>query len=161
MQDLPKASAGLDAVTDAVLTASRVLVAVAARSLAEASDDVTLPQFRALVVLASQGPQLLGSLAQQLDVNPSTASRLCDRLQKKKLVERRTAENSRRETEVSLSDKGREMVDLVTRRRRVAITRILISVPERQRASMVKALQAFNDAAGEVPEQSWSLGWAL
>lgn len=34
-----------------------VLVAVAARSLAEHEDDVSIPQFRSLVVLASRGPQ--------------------------------------------------------------------------------------------------------
>ena len=42
--------------TDALLTASRALVAVAARSLAAVDDDVTLPQYRALVVLAVAGP---------------------------------------------------------------------------------------------------------
>ena len=39
--------------------------------------------------------------------------------------------------------------------------RILLSVPERQRANLVKALQTFNAAAGEVPEQAWSLGWSV
>ena len=43
-------------VVDAVLTASRVLVAVAARSLAEVAEEVTLTQYRSLVVLASRGP---------------------------------------------------------------------------------------------------------
>ena len=42
---------------DAVLTASRVLVAIAARSLADAGEEVTLTQYRSLVILASRGPQ--------------------------------------------------------------------------------------------------------
>ena len=42
---------------DAVLSASRVLVAIAARSLADAGEEVTLTQYRSLVVLASRGPQ--------------------------------------------------------------------------------------------------------
>jgi len=42
---------------DTVLAASRALVAVAARSLAAAGDEVTLPQYRALVVLAARGPR--------------------------------------------------------------------------------------------------------
>jgi hypothetical protein len=46
-----------DAVVDAVLSASRVLVAVAARSLAEMPGEVTLTQYRSLVVLASRGPR--------------------------------------------------------------------------------------------------------
>ena len=56
-------SAGHPAVVEAVLGASRVLVAVAARSLADVAEEVTVQQYRALVVLASQGPQRVLSLA--------------------------------------------------------------------------------------------------
>ena len=42
--------------TDAVLVASRALVGVAARSLAETEDTVTLVQYRALVLLAALAP---------------------------------------------------------------------------------------------------------
>ena len=45
-----------EAAVDAVLTASRTLVAVATTSLGEAADDITIAQYRALVVLASRGP---------------------------------------------------------------------------------------------------------
>ena len=41
-----------DAVIDAVLLASRALVAVAARSLSDVAEEVTLAQYRTLVVLA-------------------------------------------------------------------------------------------------------------
>jgi DNA-binding MarR family transcriptional regulator len=150
----------LDAVTDAVLLASRVLVAVAARSLASVSDDVTLPQYRALVVLATRGPQPLGGLAELLEVNPSTATRLCDRLVRKHLVTRHTPAANRREIEIRLTAAGQQIVDDVTRRRRREIARILRSVPARQRSGLVKALTAFGAAAGEVPEQAWTLGWS-
>lgn len=43
-----------DSMVDAVLSASRVLVAIAARSLADAGEEVTLTQYRSLVVLASR-----------------------------------------------------------------------------------------------------------
>ena len=46
---------------DAFVAASRALVAVAARSLADLSDDITLPQYRALVVLRTRGPSALTS----------------------------------------------------------------------------------------------------
>ena len=75
--------------TEAVLTASRALVAVAARSLATAAaTEVTLPQYRALVVLAAQGPLRVGDLAEALGIHPSTTTRLCDRLVERKLVRR-------------------------------------------------------------------------
>ncbi|GHK04974.1 hypothetical protein SY2F82_67710 [Streptomyces sp. Y2F8-2] len=40
----------VDAVTRAVMTASRLLMGIAARSLAQVEEPVTLPQFRMLVV---------------------------------------------------------------------------------------------------------------
>ena len=72
-----------EAVVDAVLSASRVLVAIAARSLADAGEEVTLTQYRSLVVLASRGPQSMAALAEAVAVTPATASRMCDRLVKK------------------------------------------------------------------------------
>ena len=63
-----------EAAVDAVLTASRTLVAVATTSLGEAADDITIAQYRALVVLASRGPQRMADLAGALDVAPSTAA---------------------------------------------------------------------------------------
>jgi DNA-binding MarR family transcriptional regulator len=149
----------VDAVTEAVLSASRVLVAVAARSLSELSDDVTLAQYRVLVIVASRGPQLVGALAEQLDVSPSTATRLCDRLVRKGLVGRDHSPSSRREVEVRLTADGRQLVDGVTRRRRGAIADIVQAIPPAHRDALVTALQQFADAAGEVPEQAWSLGW--
>ena len=69
-----------EAVVDAVLSASRSLIAVATMSLGAAAEDTTLAQYRALVVLASRGPQRMTDLAAALDVTPSTAGRMCDRL---------------------------------------------------------------------------------
>ena len=52
-----------EAAVDAVLTASRTLVAVATKSLGAAAEDTTIAQYRALVVLASRGPQRMVDLA--------------------------------------------------------------------------------------------------
>ena len=61
--------AGQESVVDAVLNASRVLVAIAARSLADAGEDVTLTQYRSLVVLASRAAEL-AELADAVAVTP-------------------------------------------------------------------------------------------
>ena len=148
---------------DAVLSASRVLVAIAARSLADLdeAEDVTLTQYRTLVVLASRGPQGIASLAEVLGVTPPTASRLCDRLVRKGLVRRRTDRNDRRQVRIALTGAGRRLVDVVTERRRAQIADLLGAVPEDARRSVAAGLQLLADAAGEVPEQDWSTGWAL
>src|ERR1700761_6748333 len=52
-----------DLIVDAVLTASRTLVAVATRSLGAAAEHTTIAQYRMLVVLASRGPQRIVGLA--------------------------------------------------------------------------------------------------
>jgi DNA-binding MarR family transcriptional regulator len=150
-----------ESVVDAVLTASRVLVAIAARSLADVADEVTLTQYRSLVVLASRGPQSVAALADELAVTPSTVSRLCDRLVRKGLVRRREDRRDRRAVRLALTPAGRELVDAVTERRRTEIANLLNGIPEGAQRSMVQALQALADAAGEVPEQDWTTGWDL
>ena len=77
-----------DSLEAAILTATRALVAIAARSLAITASEITVPQYRVLVVLAAQGPLPIGDLADALRVAPSTATRLCDRVQQKGLIER-------------------------------------------------------------------------
>src|ERR1700755_3132100 len=79
------AGADNDEVVDAVLAASRPLVAVAARSLATVAEDVTLAQYRVLIELAARGPQRVADLATALGVDRSTATRMCDRLLRKRL----------------------------------------------------------------------------
>jgi DNA-binding MarR family transcriptional regulator len=143
---------------DAVLTASRALVAVAARSLAAVEDEVSLPQYRLLVVLASRGPQRIAALAEALGVNPSSATRLCDRLARKGLVRRRRTAADRREVRVSLAPLGQALVEEVTARRRAEIRRLLAQVPTGERDRIVEALETLAKAAGEPPDREWALG---
>ena len=145
-------------VVDAVLRASRVLVSVAARSLAGTDQEVTLPQYRALVVLAGRGPLRPSELAEALTVHPSTITRLCDRLVAKKLVQRRGSPTNRREVSITLTAKGRRLVDAVTARRRTEIVDIVARVPASERATMVHALHALGEAADEPDDASWFTG---
>ncbi|MFF4349743.1 MarR family winged helix-turn-helix transcriptional regulator [Streptomyces sp. NPDC001530] len=155
----------VDAVTRAVLTASRLLVAVSARSLAEVEDRVTLPQFRMLVVLATRGATKLVALADLLQVAPSTAMRMIDRLIAAGLADRQTNPGNRRETLLQLTEEGRCAVEDVTARRRAEIAAIVERLAPKQRAALVEALTAFNEAGGEplVPAMDDSephpLGW--
>lgn len=147
-----------EGVVDALITASRALVAVAARSVADLG-DVTLPQYRALVVLASRGPQRGVDLAAELGVTPSTATRLIDRLVKADLVDRQPLPGDRRAVEVTLKPAGRRYVAKVTRRRRAEIRRIVERMSPQEQTGAVAGLRALANAAGEVPEQQWWLGF--
>ena len=151
----------IDAVVDAVVSASRALVAVAARSLADVAEEVTLTQYRTLVVLASRGPQTLNGLAQAVGVTPATATRMCDRLVRKRLIVRRAEREDRRNLRVSLTPKGHDLVASVTANRRHEIARIVSAIPSEERLALVQTLHRFTSAAGEVPEQDWATGWNL
>ncbi|MPY41797.1 MarR family transcriptional regulator [Streptomyces phyllanthi] len=139
----------VDAVTRAVLTASRLLVAVSARSLAAVEERLTLPQFRMLVVLSTRGATKLVVLADLLQVAPSTAMRMVDRLIAAGLADRQTNPDNRRETLLRLTDEGRRTVAEVTARRRAEITGIVERLDVNQRVALVEALTAFNEAGSE------------
>jgi DNA-binding MarR family transcriptional regulator len=154
----------VDAVTRAVLTASRLLVAVSARSLAEVEERVTLPQFRMLVVLSSRGATKLVALADLLQVAPSTAMRMVDRLIAAGLADRQPNPANRRETLLRLTGEGRRTVETVTARRRAELAPIVERLRPDQRAALIEALAAFNEAGGEPPvtvegTETSRLGW--
>lgn len=155
----------VDAVTGAVLTASRLLVAVSVRSLAAVADRVTLPQFRLLAVLATHGDAKLVELAERLGVNPSTAMRMVDRMIAAGLAERKSNPENRRETMLRLTPGGRRLVDDVTAARRHEIAVIVQRLTQEQRSALVGALTAFTEAGGEqavpgVATEPYPLGWS-
>jgi len=153
---------GADDVVDAVIAASLALVAVAARSLSAVADEVTLAQFRALLVLASRGPARVVDLAEDLEVNSSTATRMCDRLLAKGLISREREHDNpdRRTVRVSITLHGRALIAAVMRKRRAEVRTIMRRLPPEARATVVAGLREFAEAAGEAPHQTWSLGWS-
>ena len=139
----------LDAITDALLTASRLLVAISARSIALVDESMTIPQFRTLVILSNEGPVNLSTLAGLLDVQPSTTGRMVDRLVSAGLIDRRPHPTSRRELVVELTAHGHRVVQKVTANRRTELARVVEKMPARERGGMLRALTAFHSAGGE------------
>lgn len=135
---------------DAVLTASRALLGVVARSLAPALDEITLPQFRVLVILSATGrPMRSGDLAAALGVHPSTFTRTANRLEAGRWVRRVENPDSRRETLIELQPEGRRLVDMVSRRRHLEIEKILSRSTPQDRLKILTGMQVFALAAGE------------
>ena len=154
--------AELDQLVTALLTASRALVGVSARSLAEVEDTVTLTQFRTMVVLRAHGSARLNRLSERLQVNASTTLRTIERLIAAGLVDRRENAEDRREVVIDLTERGRRLVDDVTARRRHAIEQIVRAMPGRERHLLVDALLAFAEAADEpvaLIDTATQLGW--
>jgi DNA-binding MarR family transcriptional regulator len=139
----------IEAVTLAVLTASRLLVAISARSLSAVEETVTLPQFRLLVIISAHGPMKLVALAERLAVNPSTVLRMVDRLIAAELVRRDVNPRDRRETLVDLTENGHRTVAEVTARRREEIADVVRRMAPEQRTALIEAMRAFSAAGGE------------
>lgn len=136
-------------VTAAVMAASRVFVAISARALADVDSSLTLVQLRTLVVLEGRGPIKLAALAGALGVNPSTAMRMVDKMGAIGLVDRQVNPDNRREVLLSLTPKGRRLVDRVMDRRYDEMGALVARLPHDQRSNLVRALRALTEAAGE------------
>jgi DNA-binding MarR family transcriptional regulator len=147
------------ALVDALLTATRAMIGLAARSLANLDADVTLPQYRALVVLASRGPQRVVDISTELGVTPSTGTRMCDRLVRKGLIRRYRSATDRRAVRLTLTPTGRSLVHEVTRRRREELIALADAIPDTTHESVTAALHALAARSGELPEDQWWLGW--
>ena len=155
-------SEGADELVSALLTASRALVGVSARSLAQVEDAVTITQFRTLVVLEGHGDTRLNQLAERLGVTPSTALRMVDRLIAAQLVTREENKADRREVLIALTREGARLVREVTLRRRAEIAIIVAAMPQEGRRDVLAALNAFAQAAGETTpsiDTATRLGW--
>lgn len=150
-----------DELVTALLSSSRALVGVSARSLAEVSEEVTLAQFRTLVVLSTAAkPLRLIEVAARLDVQASTAQRSVERLLARGLVDRQENPSNRREVQLRLTPAGRRIVSRVTATRRRAIAAIVDQMPAKRRRDLIAALTAFSDAAGEsAASEAGELGW--
>lgn len=145
-----------DDAADAFITVSRALVGIAVRSINAAPMEVTMTQHRLLVLLATGRTITVGELAEQLEVNASNASRLCDRLQKLGLVARDRSSKDGRAVEVSLTRAGGELLEAVRAHRREAVQRVLSRMSRTESAETIRALTAFGEAAHETGEAEWT-----
>jgi DNA-binding MarR family transcriptional regulator len=150
-EDAARVIEGQAAVVDAVLAANRVFVAVASRALAGTAPEVTLPQFRALVLLEQHGTLTVAQLADELGVVPSTASRMCDRLVAKKLIRRSVDPANRRQLSLRLRPAGHTLIDESTRRRRHEIARLLRHIPHADQDRLAESLGILVAAASGRP----------
>lgn len=133
----------------AAMRASRAFSAIIAASVAHAGDTVSPPQLRTLVLVATRAEVNAATIASALDIHPSSATRLCDRLVDAGLLDRTESTSDRRRVVLTLTDAGAALVDSVMDHRRDALEKILSRMSPDARRSLVPALEAFSDAAEE------------
>jgi DNA-binding MarR family transcriptional regulator len=106
-------------------------------------------QLRVLTIVAANRHTNMSRLAEALDVVPSSASRLCDRLEATGLLRRVPDPRDRREVRLLLTPSARRLLDDLHTRRRDALATVLERMTPAAREELVRALRAFQAAAGE------------
>ncbi len=129
--------------------ATRVLAGVALRSLDALDSAVTLPQFRLLAVLADLGPAPTGQAARTLGLDPSTVTRLADRMVAAGHVTRGTAPQHRGVVTLKLTRSGRRLVTVADQWRRQELARILARLTPADQEAVTAALGLLVNAAGD------------
>lgn len=94
-------------------------------------------QLSVLSVLAFGGPQTLGALATAEQVKPPTMSQLVSALERLELVTRRPLD--RRSSEISLTRKGRQLMEAGRRRRLARLTKAIAGLPPEQIDKLAQA----------------------
>jgi DNA-binding MarR family transcriptional regulator len=129
--------------------ATRVLAGVALRSLDVLDSAVTLPQFRLLAVLDDLGPSPSGQAARALGLDPSTITRLADRMVAAGHVARGTDPQHRGVVTLELTASGRGLVAAAAAWRHRELARIMARLAPPERAAVTDALGLLVGAAGD------------
>jgi DNA-binding MarR family transcriptional regulator len=124
------------------------LVAVLEQARLAQNPAVPPAQLRVLTIVAGNRHTNMSRLAETLGVVPSSASRLCDRLEATGLLRRVADPRDRREVRLLLTPAARRMLADLRARRRAALAEVLDRMPSEAQQELVRALQAFETAAG-------------
>jgi DNA-binding MarR family transcriptional regulator len=143
-------------VLDDVMEGAKVVSGIIASSLAEAEASVTLPQLRVLVLTGDRAILSMAEVAELLDVHPSNATRLVERLVQAGLLDRRDDPQNRRQLQLTLTDAGAQLVRTVLDHRRHAFRRLLGNLPgDAQKAIAAAMLTLAATENSRTDEATW------
>lgn len=126
-----------------MLDAARVFAGITAESIAQTDVAFALPQLRVLVLASEHEPLSASAVATALSIHLSSASRLCDRLVRAGLLDRRDRPDNRRQIELTLTASGRHQLELVEAHRRRVFAKT--ALPRRPEDAAVRAAGAGRD----------------
>ena len=130
-----------------LLVATRTINAVIVRSLAAVDASLSMPQLRVMVILSHHEQASLSEVATDLGVDPSSASRTCEQLVQRELVEREPAAQDRRRLSLRLSSSGRRLLRRVMSRRAKLLAEIVEAMSEADQQAFMAAMDTFNVAS--------------
>ncbi|MEV2242293.1 MarR family transcriptional regulator [Micromonospora sp. NPDC049891] len=134
----------------AIDAAAEALVGVLDSAVSRHRLAVSPTQLRVLSLLSTRPEINVNRLAELLDVVPSSASRLCDRLEAIGLVRRTADPRDRREVRLVPTAAAEVLLGEVRSRRHEAVRAVLERMPVRGQQDLLRALVAFGQAASVV-----------
>lgn len=116
------------------------------------SDDgeVTMAQYQALKHIEHHGPCTIGSLVEGLGISQPAATMLVDRMVKRGLVGREPGRTDRRQMEVSLTDRARDLLRRADEERAERLSKVLSRMDRKEREQLLVSLERFVSAAVEM-----------
>jgi len=136
-----------DTAAAAVEPALESLLAVLESARMAQSPAIPPTQLRVLTIIARSAETNMSRLAEALDVVPSSASRLCDRLEATGMLRREPDPRDRREVRLLLTPAAKRLLDELRAARQAALAEVLERMTPAARAELVRALGAFDAAA--------------
>jgi len=109
--------------------------------------DITMPQFKILLILYVSGSKRMSDIAAGLDVTLPTATSLVDRLVEKRFVERETHPDDRRVVLCHLADAGQRALSHIWQSARERSWLLLQAMEVQNLQLFAQALEAMLDAA--------------
>ncbi len=105
--------------------------------------DLTIAQLRTLLVLAEEGPLVIGHIAQRLGIGLSTGGHLVDRLVQVGLAERAEDVDDRRRTLARLTPKGEDLYARLLNQP-LQMQSLIQKLNDSDMAALLQGLQALN-----------------
>jgi DNA-binding MarR family transcriptional regulator len=130
-----------------VEAAAEALVGIWAHVAESLDVRVSPTQLRALTAVGRYGELNLSQLAAALGALPSSASRLCDRLEAAGLLNRDTGRASRRAVSLRLTPEGEALLEQARTSRQEQIAEVLDAMTPTGRQELAEGLAAFQRAA--------------
>ncbi len=118
-------------------TARTARTALAARLL---ESGLYAGQDQILLALSDNDPLTPTALAQSLNVRPPTITKTINRLQAQGFLEKTPSQNDGRQAEISLTDKGRDVIQSVTKSLKRTEKKALKGLDKKELKALVKVL---------------------
>ncbi len=114
------------------------------------STGLSMPQFSILMQLHHKGAYAMSKVSEGFDITPAAASQLVDKLVHSGLIERTEDPQDRRAKLLTLTDKGREIIQQGIEERYRWVDQLAEKLTDEERVQVSEALDLMTQAAEDI-----------